>query len=154
MEVQIEKLSSGDINKFQEVIEVFEDVFEMENFVMPEKSYLQQLLERDDFFVCAAVINSRVVGGLTSYLLRQYYSLLPLIYIYDLGVLSQFQRQGIGRQLITATLSYGKEIGAEEVFVQADEDDDIAQLFYKSTGGIAQKATHFCYPLNTDKPVK
>ena len=44
MHEQIKKLEVTDIQKFIELIKLFEDVFEMKNFVMPETIHLENLL--------------------------------------------------------------------------------------------------------------
>jgi len=80
--------------------------------------------------------------------MQQYYSKSPLVYIFDLAVKTEFQRQGIGKMLITGNNSYCKDIGAEAVMVQADEVDDYAIKFYHSTGAKAEKIIHFEYLLN------
>ncbi|MGE8720565.1 GNAT family N-acetyltransferase [Leptospira terpstrae] len=146
-DLEIKKLSTGDLDQFIELIRVFEDVFEMKNFQIPNSNYLQTLLERDDFFVFVSVLNNHVIGGLTSYTLRQYYSEKPLVYIYDLAVLTPYQRQGIGKTLIQSINAYCKDWGAEEVFVQADLVDDYALDFYRSTGATGESVVHFYYPL-------
>jgi aminoglycoside 3-N-acetyltransferase I len=149
MSVEIRKLNGHDIDLFKELILLFEVVFEMENFQLPHDNHLQQLLKKESFFVFVALTNDKVVGGSTSYTLQQYYSVSPLVYIYDMAVKTSFQRQGIGKKLISALLTYCKEIGIEEVFVQADEVDAHAIEFYRSTGGKPEKVVHFNYPLNT-----
>lgn len=146
--IEIKKLGAQDLDQFVALIRVFEDVFEMKDFVMPDRHYLQQLLAKDDFIVFIALSDAKVVGGLTSYTLQQYYSQLPLVYIYDLAVKREFQRRGIGKMLISGVTNYCKEMGVEEVFVQADEVDDYALDFYRSTGATAEKVVHFYYPLN------
>jgi aminoglycoside 3-N-acetyltransferase I len=151
--IQIRKLSHKDLGQFIDLIRVFEDVFEMENLAMPDKEYLQHLLESDDFFVFVALLENQIVGGLTSYTLHQYYSKSPLVYIYDLAVKTEYQRRGIGKLLISGILSYCKEIGVEEVFVQADLEDGYAVDFYHSTGGTAEQVVHFNYPLKSDKSI-
>ena len=148
MDIKIKKLNHNDIDKFTELIRVFEDVFEMKNFKIPGKSYLQELLEKDDFFVFVALLDNRVVGGLTSYIMQQYYSKSPLVYIFDLAVKTELQRQGIGKKLIADNNSYCRDIGVEAVMVQADEIDDHAIKFYHSTGATAQKVIHFEYLLD------
>ncbi|TGL22981.1 GNAT family N-acetyltransferase [Leptospira bourretii] len=145
--IEIKKLSSNELNQFIKLIRVFEDVFEMKNFQMPNEDYLQSLLARDDFFVFVSIFRSQVIGGLTAYTLRQYYSEKPLVYIFDLAVLTKYQRQGIGKSLIEAINVYCKKMGAEEVFVQADLIDDYALDFYRSTGGLPEEVVHFTYPL-------
>ncbi|XDD42962.1 GNAT family N-acetyltransferase [Leptospira sp. WS60.C2] len=146
----IKKLSANDLNLFVELICLFEDVFEMKNFRLPNHNYLQSLLARDDFFVFVSILEGKVVGGLTAYLIRQYYSEKPLVYIFDLAVQTSLQRKGIGRSLIQGINSYCKERGMEEVFVQADVVDDYAIDFYKSTGGHPEDVVHFYYPLNSN----
>jgi aminoglycoside 3-N-acetyltransferase I len=148
MRVEIKKLGKEEIDRFMELIRLFEDVFEMKNFKMPDKGHLEQLLKKDSFFVFVALINNKIAGGLTSYTFEQYYSPLPLVYIYDLAVKVQFQRKGIGKMLISGITDYCKKIGVEEVFVQADEVDGYALDFYHSTGATAEKVVHFYYSLN------
>jgi len=151
MDIKIEKLNHNDINKFTELIWLFEDVFEMKNFKMPAEVYLRKLLEKDDFFVFVALLHNRVIGGLTSYIMHQYYSKSPLVYIFDLAVKTEHQRRGIGKMLIAGNNNYCKSIGVEAVIVQADEVDDHAIQFYHSTGATSEKVILFDYLL-TDKP--
>ncbi len=148
MDITIEKLNPSDINKFTDLIRVFEDVFEMKNFKMPGEIYLQQLLQKEDFFVFVALLNNKVVGGLTSYIMHQYYSASPWVYIFDLAVKRELQYHGIGKMLIAGNNRYSKSIGAEEVMVQAEEADDHAIKFYHSTGATSEKVIHFEYQLN------
>ncbi|MGV3507882.1 MAG: GNAT family N-acetyltransferase [Sphingobacteriaceae bacterium] len=147
MNYEITKLGAQHLNRFQELIYVFEDVFEMENFKMPSNNHLQLLLNSSHFMAFVAISNNQVVGGLTAYMLQQYYSTSPLVYVYDLAVKTDLQRQGIGKALMLAINNHCQEIGVEEVFVQADEADGYALDFYKSTGGTPEKVVHFCYPL-------
>jgi GNAT superfamily N-acetyltransferase len=148
MSVKVRILDKKDLDKFIALIRVFEEVFEMKGFKMPGETYLQTLLAKDGFFVVVALLEEKVVGGLTAYTLQQYYSERPLVYIYDLAVLSHYQRQGIGKLLMEEITAFCKGIGMEEVFVQADQVDQHAIEFYQATGGIAEQVVHFYYPLN------
>jgi hypothetical protein len=49
--MEIRKLSSKDIDTFIESILVFEDVFEMQNFSLPKKEHLLNVLVKPDFIV-------------------------------------------------------------------------------------------------------
>ena len=149
MHVQIEQLQATDLNDFRSLIEVFERVFEMENFSIPHGEHLGELLRNQDFFALVAKKDGIVVGGLTVYVLHQYYSEKPLAYIYDLAVEEELQRRGIGKQLIAHTLEYCKHMGFEEVFVQADKVDDYALDFYRKTGITEEEdVSHFYYTLS------
>lgn len=148
MTLALQILKSENIKEFVDLILVFEDVFEMKNFNLPSQQHLQKLLNQENFYAVTAKINDQVIGGLTVYVLDQYYAEKPLAYIYDLAVLTRYQRKGIGRKLIAFTNQYFKEQGFEEVFVQADEIDDYALEFYRSTNPTEEeKVRHFYYTL-------
>ena len=147
MRIEIQKLGSYQIDEFIELIDVFEEVFEMKNFETPSIKHLEELLQKDDFFVFVAVSEGVIIGGLTAYSLTQYYSEAPLVYVYDIAVLKKHQRKGVGKKLMLGINDYCKEMGVEEVFVQAVDADEHALEFYRSTGAQSSKVTHFYYPL-------
>jgi ribosomal protein S18 acetylase RimI-like enzyme len=146
--VKLKKLEIEDVSLFVQLIKVFELEFETEDLQIPNTDYLRRLLENKNFYVFVAVLNNMVVGGLTAYQLQQYYSTSPIVYIYDVAVQKEFQRQGIGKELMSKFLIYCREIGIEEVFVQADKVDAHALKFYSATGGVPQEVVHFSYPLS------
>ena len=125
----------------------------MENFKIPAEKHLEGLLEKEDFMVFVALSGKQVVGGLTAYTLRPYYTEFPQVYIYDLAVKTEFQRQGIGKKLMAGIIDFCKVEGMDEIFVQADREDGHAIDFYRSTGGIPEDVIHFSYPLPRLKKV-
>ncbi len=145
--IEVLKLTGKDLDKFIQLIKLFETVFEMEDLQMPDNEYLRTQLLKSDFLVFVVSAGNKVVGGLTAYTLNQYYSKAPQVYIYDLAVKSTMQRKGIGKLLIAAIIEYCRNIGVGEIFVQADKVDDHAIDFYRSTGGSEQEVIHFNYPL-------
>ncbi|MDQ2752829.1 MAG: GNAT family N-acetyltransferase [Bacteroidota bacterium] len=132
MKTEIKLLSDQDINDFVELIDVFAEVFEINNFIKPDIDYLQNILTKPGFLILVAKTNHKVVGGLTVYKISQYYSKKSLAYVYDLAVLKQFQRQGIGKALMKQLTDYCKGNDFEEVFVQASRTDKHALNFYRS----------------------
>ncbi len=147
MEIKIHKLSHKDVDKFTELIRLFEKVFEMTNFKIPGEKYLIQLIAKEDFIVFVAMSDNKIVGGLTAYTLQQYYSVTPLAFIYDIAVSSVAQRQGVGKLLISNLTKHCKENGFEEMFVLADEVDEHAIEFYRSTGATEERVRNFNYML-------
>lgn len=148
-EVIIKKLDSTELDLFIELIHVFEDVFEMKNFSLPAHAHLQRILDRSEFIVFVALKDKKVIGGLTGYVLDQYYSERPLAYLFDLAVCRTYQRQGVGKRLITGMNEYCAKQGFEEVFVQADKVDSHAIEFYRSTNPTEEeRVIHFYYSLN------
>ncbi|HTE28283.1 GNAT family N-acetyltransferase [Flavitalea sp.] len=147
MNIEIRKLTDSDPDHFLNLITVFEEVFEMADFSMPPRDYLQQLLLKDTFSVFVAISNDEVIGGLTAYTLESYYTKGSFLYIYDLAVLAKHQRQGIGKKLMKAVVDHYRETSIEEVFVQADLVDDYAVDFYRSTGAREENVVSFSYLL-------
>ncbi|WP_299254351.1 GNAT family N-acetyltransferase [uncultured Cytophaga sp.] len=147
MRIEIQKLSPYHIDEFIELLDLFEEVFEIKNVQAPSRMYLEGLLEKEDFYVFVAVSEGKIVGGLTAYSLMQYYSETPLVYIYDIAVSKRFQNKGIGKKLILGIKDYCQETDVEEIFVHAIETDEHLLDFYRSTGAQSQKVVHFYYPM-------
>lgn len=78
MITKIQVLNSNDLEEMYELISIFEDVFEMKNFVRPNKIHLQNLILKDTFIAAVAKVDNRIVAGLSVYVLDQYYSTKPL----------------------------------------------------------------------------
>src|SRR5689334_9859176 len=111
MEISIRQLAAQELQTFKALIWVFEDVFEMQDFRIPPDAHLQKLLSNPEFYVFVAEIEKEVVAGLTAYTLHQYYAVRPLVYIFDLAVKRELQRQGIGKKLIAAITDHCRDAG-------------------------------------------
>jgi aminoglycoside 3-N-acetyltransferase I len=143
--MKIKKLESGEVGSFEELIEIFREVFE-NDFKTPSREHLSKLLKNPDFMVFAAELNGKIVGGLTVYVLHQYYNPKPLAYIYDVGVSPSFQGQGVGKKLMKEVCDYCKANGFDAAYVEAELDDNEAINFYRKTQATHElKALHFTY---------
>ena len=111
------RLTANDYKTFEELIKLFEDVFEEVNVVIPKQSYLEDLLNKKDFVVFVATLNDKVVGGLTAYELKKYYSESSEIFIYDIAIDREHQRKGVGKMLLSGLNEYCAEKGIKEIFV-------------------------------------
>lgn len=157
MTSEIKTLSSQDTNDFVALIKIFSDVFEMKDLKIPAHKYLENLLNKPDFLVLVAKHDNTVIGGLTVYVLHRYYSTKPIAYIYDVGVMPNYQRKGIGKKLISYLTQYCEENNFEDAYVEAETDDTHAVNFYKTTQiSSVLQATHFTYSFdetnsNSDK---
>ncbi len=149
MENQLEilKVSIDDVNLFKELLAVFEEVFEMVNFKIPDDEYLSRLIKNPMFMIYVARLDKKVIGGLTAYILPSYYFKSAEVYVYDLAIKSKHQRKGFGKQLMFLLKKDCKAMGFKEVFVQADLVDTHAVDFYRATGGTPESVIHFYYPL-------
>jgi aminoglycoside 3-N-acetyltransferase I len=142
---QIKRLDKNDVLLFQKLILLFQEVFEMESSAIPNDSYIERLLAENDFICYVAVLDNEIAGGLTAYQLPLYYSESSEIFIYDIAIKQEFQRQGLGKKLISVLKEYSKENGIKELFVAANIEDEYALDFYHSTGAKAEQVVHFSY---------
>lgn len=143
--MEIIKLEKDATEKFRQLLEVFREAFE-HGLDLPMETQLRELLHKPDFIVFTVNVNERVVGGLTLYVLKGYYSTRPVAYIYDVAIAPEWQRKGFGKRLLAEVCSYCKENGFDQAYVEAEADDLDAVAFYRSTKySTEMQATHFTY---------
>jgi aminoglycoside 3-N-acetyltransferase I len=143
----VKQLTENDVSAFSDLIKLFHEVFETQAEQEASSSYLAKLLARNDFLVFVALDQNEVVGGLTGYVLEQYYGEYSEVYIYDIAVKNALHGKGIGKKLIEALRNYSLKKGFKVIFVEAHEEDIDAVEFYRRTGGEEEKVVHFNYVL-------
>lgn len=143
--MEIQKLGTDEISEFKSLVQIFRLVFENTE-AGPDDNHLKKLISNPDFLVFVVKIDGCVVGGLTIYVLNQYYSAKPLAYIYDVGMAPGYQGKGLGKALISEVCSYCKTNGFDDAYVEAESDDMDAVRFYRKTNFTREmNATHFTY---------
>ncbi len=65
MKAQVSKLSRNDLDAFILLMRVFETFFKMDRLSIPDDQHLLSLLDNPCFHVFTAIVDTRVVGGLT-----------------------------------------------------------------------------------------
>jgi aminoglycoside 3-N-acetyltransferase I len=140
---QLKRLGENDLLIFQKLIQLFQKIFEPKNPIIPSESYLKTLLQKSGFVALVILHEDQIVGGLTAYELPMYYGEYSELYLYDIAVASEFQRKGLGKELLLFLKKYCKENNIKEFFVEAHEEDKHAINFYNSNGGKAERVIHF-----------
>jgi len=148
--MEIKKLNINSLADFKSLIEIFKEVFENDESIANNEQ-LKKLLSNPDFYVFVVMSNSKVVGGLTIYVLHRYYGTKPIAYIYDVGVSPNFQGKGLGKALIAEVCNFCKKNGFEDAYVEAESDDINAVEFYRKTEFSSEmKAVHFTYTFTNE----
>ena len=142
---EVKRLTKQDLENFKSLITIFNTVFEEAESNIQSDTNLTKLLNNDNFIALAAISENEVVGGLTAYELPLYYSASSEVFLYDMPVKKEYQRIGIGKQLMNGLKEYCNKNGIEEFFVLAHEEDKHAIEFYHSTGGKSEKVVNFLY---------
>jgi len=141
---QIRRLRVGDLDLARRLFAVMAEVFEEPSALLSDR-YLDSLLSRESFWALAALVGDEVVGGLTAHTLFMTRDESAEVFIYDVAVRQDRQRQGIGRQLVTALCAAAAKAGIGDVFVLADTTDAYALDFYRALGGGAAAVIMFTF---------
>ena len=143
--IEIKRLNESDLPFFKSMIDLFNIVFEEDRSNIGNDENLSGLLGNAQFIVMAALAEQEVVGGLTAYELPMYYADHSEVFVYDLAVKPEYQRRGIGKELIRSLKAECSRMGVSEFFVLAHEEDEHAIEFYHSTGGKSERVVNFLY---------
>lgn len=117
---------------------IFDTVFEAETNSAEETP----LIQNPSLCAIGAMYENTIVGGLVAYE-------LPLLngtkemYLYDIAILPDFQRRGIGTMLIATLKDEAKQRGASTIFVEAEADDTAAVAFYRTLESEEIAVRHF-----------
>ncbi len=147
---KISRIQENDIERFIELVELLNEVFEESNKVASKKQ-LKKLLNKPGFYAIAAIYEDKIIGGLTAYELEKYYTNKSELYIYDIAVKVELQNQGVGKELINYLKDYSTNNGIETIFVEAHSEDEQAIKFYESTFGKGEKVDHFNFEIKTTR---
>jgi aminoglycoside 3-N-acetyltransferase I len=143
--IEIKRLNESDLQFFKSLIDLFNIVFEEDRSNIGNDANLSGLLGNAQFIVMAALAEQEVIGGLTAYELPMYYADHSEVFVYDLAVKPEYQRMGIGKELIRSLKADCSRKGVREFFVLAHEEDEHAIEFYHSTGGKSERVVNFLY---------
>lgn len=145
--VEYKKLLPGDESMFGDLVRLFNVEFEADEPNFVNHDHLIELLKSPNFVCFVAHNETLIMGGLTGYELKSYDKEGSTMYLYDLAVGNAFQRRGIATKLVLELVSYCKDHGIRDMFVQADVIDEHAIEFYKKLGGEISEVVHFSFDI-------
>jgi aminoglycoside 3-N-acetyltransferase I len=139
----VKNISINNINtveKLKELISVFSISFE--DRYTADDLYLAKMLENKSTLILGAIADDKVVGGLVAFEFNPIHGSKEL-YIYDIAIHPDFQKQGIGKRLIEQLKIQAKQRGVKTIFVEAETEDTGAVAFYRAIGGEEVEVRHF-----------
>lgn len=143
--VRIRRLADTDAADALGLFAMMADVFE-EPMGPVSEAYVARLLARPDVAVFAAVLpDGTPVGGATTFELPMFRHEGGELLLWDLAVLPEQQRRGIGRRLMEAVQAHARARGLACTFLFADDEDLHAIDFYRAIGGRAAPVTMFTW---------
>lgn len=75
----------------------------------------------------------------------------PALWINEVGVAPNYQRRGIGKQLVTILLELGRTLGCTEAWVGTETENQAARRLYEvSGGGTGEPFVMYTFPLGSE----
>lgn len=145
--VEYRKLAIGDESSFSKLVLLFNKEFESPDSNYVNDNNIRSLIAKPDFICFVAFIGDEVVGGLTGYELLMYNQKGSSMYLYDLAVDKNYQRRGIGSNLVGELMDYCRSKDIKDLFVQANVEDQHAIEFYNKIGGDDSETVQFSFHL-------
>lgn len=122
-----------------ELLEVVaEDVFDEEIDLIRLTKYVQE-----DSHVFLVAVHENMVVGQVMAIVHLHPDKATELYIDDLGVSPDFQRQGIATSLLKTLFALGKRKGCQEIWVATEPGNAEAEGFYNSLNLSMQDARVF-----------
>lgn len=143
--ISVRRLLPGDEAATAAMVAMMNAVFDEPSEPL-SADYVAAILRRDSFWAIAAFDGTEVVGGLTAHTLPMTRSPASEIFIYDLAVRTDLQRQGVGSRLMQQLAAAAARQGISEIFVPADNEDTGALEFYLAQGSTPSPVTIFTLP--------
>jgi aminoglycoside 3-N-acetyltransferase I len=148
---RIRRLAPGDSALAKRLFVTIAEVFD-ESARPSSDAHITALLASDRFWALAVTLGDEIVGGLTAHTLPMTRSASREVFIYDIAVIRDHQRRGVGGLLVTRLRELARDEGIDDIFVAADNEDTHALEFYRALGGTASAVTIFSFGRAHDKP--
>lgn len=74
-------------------------------------------------------------GFLTAHRLQRFDARRAEVLLYEVGVDDAYQRRGAARTMVEGLRHWAAEVGASEIWVLTEVDNEVANAFYLGTGG-------------------
>lgn len=103
------------------------------NFICEENARL--FLSNSMNWIFACIENNRIIGFAYGYELNRLNNIGNMLYIHEVGVLPEYHRQGIGKQILNGIKASCKLLGICRIFLFTERSNIPACALYESVGG-------------------
>lgn len=134
--IQIQKLDQNNLDLLIKASELFYDK-------AIDSKYAAKFLANPSNFFYLAFWEDRITGFVSGYYLDMWQIESQEIFIYDLKVLENFRRKGIGKKMIQTLALEARSQKYSSLWVLAELKDERAKNFYKAVGGQANGCVMF-----------
>ena len=124
----VRRLETGDEATACQAVATFKNAY-------PTINYMTQFLADKATYFYVAKVEGELAGFLLAYKMDRCDGERAMMFLYEIEVLSQHRRQGIGKSLVQATKKECEQQGILKMFVLTDDSNEPAKNLYASAGG-------------------
>jgi len=121
---------------------VAEDVFDED--INPR--WTAEFLSDPRHHMVVALLGNQVIG-MASAVHYVHPDKSPELWVNEIGVTPAYRQRGIGKQLIAALFSRGRELGCKEAWLSTEESNTAARRLYASVGGAERSMVYLTFDL-------
>jgi aminoglycoside 3-N-acetyltransferase I len=147
MDYTIKKLLPTDVVLAKALIEAWHTDDGATQVIYPREKYLSKILHKKSFHTYVALVNDKVVGGLTAYEMDMFDTEETEMFLFEIGVNKAVRQQGIATALIEALKQTCLKKHITTIFVATSIDNEIAKQLYANTGGALEVTSFYTYTL-------
>lgn len=147
MDYTIKKLLPTDVALAKALIEAWHTNDGATQVIYPREKYLSKILHKKSFHTYVALVNDKVVGGLTAYEMDMFDTEETEMFLFEIGVNKAVRQQGIATTLIEALKQTCLKKNITTIFVATSIDNEIAKKLYANTGGALEVISFYTYTL-------
>lgn len=148
--MEVFRVNKSDTETANSLIEFLENQYD----VYVSAGHLDNFLSDDRTYLFVAQIDENIVGYSISYRFPNFTERGFLAYLYDIEVLENQRKHGIGRRLVEESLAELKKDGVTELWLGTATDNKAGQALFTKTGGEKSGETFndFIYDLTQKSP--
>ncbi|MCL2280284.1 GNAT family N-acetyltransferase [Candidatus Saccharibacteria bacterium] len=140
--IQFKVLSINDIDKMRAVIEDDNMIFNSEQ--------IESFMKNDTTVAIGAIVDDKIIGLAYGYNLERLNG-KNMFYLHSVGLLPDYQNQGIGSKLMKYVSNWAKENGYSEMFVITERSNPRACKVYSGAGGISEHDDEVVFVFDYEK---
>jgi len=131
----VRRLRAGDEHAAGRVVEDLK--FRMDEVVgvSVDPAYMRAFLADDRHYFVVAYVGEVPVGYVFGYRLSRFDGKPPMVFVYEVAVVEEHRRRGIGRALIEEVKRLAHEDGCRKMLVPTNTSNGAAMALYRSAGG-------------------
>jgi GNAT superfamily N-acetyltransferase len=133
--MDVRRLRTGDENSAVLVVEGLKFPSDGVVGITVDPVYMHTFLADDSHYFLAAYVGEKPVGYLFAYRLARFDGRLPGVFLYEVEVLEEYRRQGVGRALVEEIKRLAVGDGCRKMFVPTSKHNQAAMALYRAAGG-------------------